>query len=567
MKKFWSYLKGWRGLLLSAYMWLILMAYVIVYVDISSPELKKRFYWLSVAEVILIAVLCICPRLLRWAESISITPEHEHNERKFFLHSWLAVFGVFLVMYIIFYPGGLSSDNVSQYAQAIGASRYNDHHPVFQTLFAITLPLKLSGGWFGSVNLFQLTLFSIVIAYMASTVLKYSNLKYAKRFLIYIMLNPYTLRMSIVPLKDTSFAIAALLMMTFAARVYFSHGEWMNRISHMIFFAVVMTSCTLFRHNAILFTLPLWFAVSLFIKKRHALILLVSFLAMMYAVKYPLYDYLNVQRPTNNRQIEMLGLPMNIIGNAVKEAHERLDSEVLEFAYSVAPQEVWDKFYDVFKGWQRIKFASNATEGDERAEFASQIDTQAIERTGWEKVLALTAKCFMKAPLESLRGALAVTNIVYGIAGAPSGLITLAIDKNKFGLSNSKSLSLSFLAPIIKKIVHSDVKEVYRFIEGDNFSVQTLFVIVSYAAILLFKHLFWHVGIINLVLIIFVLAKLKFNRLGDWKKLCFVLPVFMHNYGTMLLLTTQEFRFFYYSYLVLPIVLLVLLRNDGEAQS
>ena len=75
------------------------------------------------------------------------------------------------------------------------------------------------------------------------------------------------------------------------------------------------------------------------------------------------------------------------------------------------------------------------------------------------------------------------------------------------------------------------------------------------------------IGILNLAVIIFVWAKLDFSRVSGWKRLCFVLPMLVHNFGTMLLLQANDFRYFYYSYLVIPLVILVLLRDNSEVQS
>ena len=165
MKKFMSYLKGWRGISLIIYMWMILMAWVVVYVDVMSVEMRKRFYIVSIAETILLALIYVCPILLRWAEKISIVPENESltkkDKIKIFLRAWMITLSAFFIMYLIFYPGGFSDDNIVQYAQAMGYMNYSDWHPVIHTLLMFTLPLKLTGGWAGSINLLQIIIFSL----------------------------------------------------------------------------------------------------------------------------------------------------------------------------------------------------------------------------------------------------------------------------------------------------------------------------------------------------------------------------------------------------------------------
>ena len=80
----------------------------------------------------------------------------------------------------------------------------------------------------------------------------------------------------------------------------------------------------------------------------------------------------------------------------------------------------------------------------------------------------------------------------------------------------------------------------------------------------MFKHIFAYVGVLNIAVMILILAKMKFNRASDWKKICFALPMLIHNYGTMLLLPDIESRYFYAAYPVFPLVVLLLLsEHDG----
>ena len=55
----------------------------------------------------------------------------------------------------------------------------------------------------------------------------------------------------------------------------------------------------------------------------------------------------------------------------------------------------------------------------------------------------------------------------------------------------------------------------------------------------------------------------------DWKKILFVIPIFTYNYGTMLLLSGKDLtgipdssRFLFYTFLILPIVLIVMFNKE-----
>lgn len=584
MRRFLSYVKGWRGLTLAAYMWLILMAWVVVYVDVFSAEMKKRFYVVSVAETLLLLLLYVCPKILRRAESLSVKPDEGVLTRgekvKFFLKCWLGAFAALFVMYLIFYPGGFDIDALSQYSQSIGRQQYGDWHPVMNTLFAFKLPLFLSGYWKGSPALFQVIVSSLSLAYMSCTLLEYANRKYARLFLIYILLNPATLNLFLLQPKDNSFSMAMLLLMVFAVRVYFTNGKWLQSFVHSVIFVVVLTAGSLFRHNAVLFTLPLFFAVSLYIKKGRAVAIFMCTIVLVYLIRYPLYDSLGVIRP-GKRQIETLGVPVTIIGNAVKESPEKLDKDILEFAYSLAPEDVWREKYNIIQGFTTVKTAMGfrARNEEERQRLYKVINVDTIEATDWRKILDMSARCFRQAPVSSLRGFLGVTSLVYSIAGPPLGRIVPTVwpEAKELGLVHVHSLDLSFVYDMLKKFLSLSGAYDYqsesgggafRFTgfhdESNTFTLQSLVILCNYAVMVLFRHVFWCIGLLNLVVIIFVLAKLDFSTLSGWKRMCFALPMLVHNFGTMLLLSGNDFRYFYCSYLVLPLILLVLLRDSSK---
>lgn len=570
MRKFLAYLKGWRGIALISYMWLILMAYAFIYIDMFSAEMRRRMYFISVAEVILLALVYICPRLLGWAEHQeigSVAVLTNRDKARVFMKSFFTVLVFFFVMYIIFYPGGLSPDNIGQYHQALTGA-YEDHHPAIQTMFAYTLPIKLSGGWLGSVHVFQIIIFSLVLAYMSLTLYEFAGRKYAKWTLIYIILNPATYSMALTPLKDTTYSIAALLVMTWGLRTYFTNGEWLRNKFHAVIFMIVLVLGSLFRHNGILFTLFLLFAVSFYVSKKQAVIMFICFFALIWGIRGPFYRSINVQMPTSTRQIETLGMAMRIIGNSVKESPEKLDREILDFAYSVASPDVWQKHFNVYRGgYDKIKFLRIAEKEDERAD-SKFVDNQAIERAGWRKILVLMSRCFKKAPLSSLKGALTVSNMIYGIAGGVQGVPRPSIADNDLGLEDRNFFRLDFLADMLKgiltKFVPSGVEGIYKYIDSGKFSLQTIFVLWNYAITILFKHIFWHIGVLNLVVIIFLLAKLKYNRIHDWKRLLLVIPMLAYNYGTMLMMPVADIRYFYFSFLVISPALLVLLKDNHE---
>ena len=72
---------------------------------------------------------------------------------------------------------------------------------------------------------------------------------------------------------------------------------------------------------------------------------------------------------------------------------------------------------------------------------------------------------------------------------------------------------------------------------------------------------FMYIGAMHLILIVVVLAKCRFRKWEDWKRIFLVLPVFVYNWGTTLLLTgaPDSARFFFYTFMVVPVVLVPVL--------
>ena len=80
-----------------------------------------------------------------------------------------------------------------------------------------------------------------------------------------------------------------------------------------------------------------------------------------------------------------------------------------------------------------------------------------------------------------------------------------------------------------------------------------------------FSHIFLHLGIQHFILLAFLLAKVKLKR-QDLSKLLVVLAVFCYNFGSGLLLSADGdiHRFFFYTFPLMPVLLLMLCCNDKE---
>ncbi|MBO4681363.1 MAG: hypothetical protein J5623_05620 [Clostridiales bacterium] len=423
---------------------------------------------------------------------------------------------VLLFYYYAYYPGCFTVDSSNQYAQVI-SGHYNDWHPVTQTLFAFKLPLALTGGWFGSIVLFQVLCFSAVLGYSFNTVRKYTNMRYTIATMAFVLLNPLLGSITMFPWKDVSFAIGALLLIAYSLHVWFSKGAWLRSPVNTVAFILAAVLTTLFRHNAILFTGPLVLGVLLLISKKRAVLIALLIVVLCFGVKIPFYAAIKVEKP-DQRVVETVGLPMTVIGAAVAHTPELLDEETLQFAYKIAPEEVWKEKY-VFGSYQQVKF-------DPRT------NNDVIEEYGRQKIILMMFRCFKNSPEVSIKALVKLTEASYTLTDEYNDAMILGLRYSDLGHQE----------------VQSALKE------------------YCYFTSCCFPFLYIRLGVMHLLLIVGVLSKCKLGKLKDWKKILFIISVFAYNYGTSIIMAGNELstRFFFYTFPLTPLLLIFLFAKDDK---
>lgn len=521
MKKVWDYLEGIKGILLILYVTFIVGADVFL-----SDYSDKVKVWLYI--LILIGAVIICPALIKLCRRIGIRYKAVLKTKKskicWFTLFFLVCAAVFGIYYAAYYPGAFSADSVTQYRQAV-TGEYNNWYPVLHTLLGFTIPLKLTGGWTGSVVLFQLIAFSLAAAYAAYTVLRHSNIPYAVLSLAFILISPATAFISVYPWKDVPFAITALLAAAYAANAYFTKGEWLKKRSHIAAVVIVLVLATVFRHNALLFTLPMLIAMLLYLKRKAAVITAVCFVAAVILIEGPFYALLNVEQP-GDRETEMLGVPVSVIGAVAARNPSALDDDVKEFIYSVAPSESWTDGY-IMGNFNTVKFRAGT-------------DYHKISEAGAPKVIGYMLRCFVKSPKEAFTGLIAATDMVYTLSADDSHWSDFrpGIVGNEFGITYQYN-------PVANGIASFVTDRLNTFM----------------------KWIFWYIGAMNLILIVAAFAKFRFRVKAEWKRILPVLAMLLYNFGTMLLLSGDDYRLFYYSFVITPVLLLLVFREEKSDPS
>ena len=494
-----------------------------VYTNYAELELHRMLarLWRVVAGAFL-----LCPLLLQYLRE-KTWKYHRLGEG---MNGWvfrgicvLCTMGVLVFYFLGVNPGGLDGDPVTQLRQAL-SGEYNDLHPVLHTLLVFTLPMKLTGGWAPSIVLCQIVLFSAAMTFVCETVRKYADTLWAFLVLILNLANAFNQGMLMFPFKDETFGICAAVLVCLNVRILFSKGEWLRKPIHLVLFAVMLTLTSIVRHNGILFAVFCALGAFLCVPWKRGFAMFGVAALLFLFVKWPLYALLKVEYP-ETRSNQILGLPMSTLGGAVKYAPEKLDQETLDFAYAVAPKELWESDYI----WGDFTWV----------EWKSPTSAEVMTQAGATGTVHYMLKAFQQAPRECLKALIRTTDVVYNIV--PDKLPQGGVYINEYIHEVGPGLTYHGI-PWIK-----DMMDQYRQI--------------SYT---LFPHGFLHSGVSLLILMTLMLAKCPLNRKKSWLRIVPVLSVFAYNFGTMFMLTSWQdgARFFHYTLWVLPALTIILIHRE-----
>lgn len=481
----------------------------------------------SVSVLLVILLVYLFKRFYSSMSGILIGSAASKKECIFwFTVAFTVSLGILLVYYISFFPGAFSQDSYVQLNQA-KTGIYSDWHPVIHTLLFFTLPLKLSGGRVWAIVLMQIICFSASFGYLTATLRrnKCSRLLCASEIL-FIMLSPITGNIMMFPWKDCAFAIFAMIITAQYINSICSKGVWLEKPANLICFVVFSVLAALMRHNAILFVFPILVVLAVLCRSEKRLVagLLAGFLGLLLIIKGPVYSMYKVEQP-DRRIVETTGMCMVIMGGAVTEEPENLPENIRDFLYSVSPKEVWEEKYK---------------SGDfNKVKWDRRTNDYAIEALGAKTLLKYTLETIKTCPKSSLKAFLNVTGMVWNPPGESRWDIVAS--------STNADSTTMYISKNIRNTCYSAVINWHHT--------------VKYSAL---KNVFYFIGTLDLMLIACCLVRVK--RWSDMLKAVHALPVLCYNFGTALLLTGFDFRFFYYTYPVfLPFIFLILRRENKES--
>lgn len=438
----------------------------------------------------------------------------EYQNAKSRLHSCI-IFAITVSVFILYlagqYPGGMSPDTESQYSQAVGQTNYNDWHPVLHTLLFFTLPLK-TGHHLGFIVFLQLVYFSLAFSYLSYVLLVNGcPPRFVFFMCIYIWSNPFMITYMMYPWKDIAFTIFAVLLFAYYIQVICTRGDWLSKRRNQTLFAAASVVCMTMRHNGILFVLSLLFIALWHLQKKELLFTILFCCIGVLGIRL-LYSGLAVEKP-GMRTIETAGLPATVWCNVMQKNPMALPEDTRSVFYTLASQETYETKYNVTGSFNSIKWSG---------EFANNV----LNEMSYEEIVLYTAQCFWYAPQESMEAVAKLTEVVWGVGGQDTP-ISVGVSENTYGISYHP---FTFAEKIVNQVKN--------------------FFSIGIGNILFGSH-----GVKLLLLLILACLLLAGHRISAMH----IIPLFCYNFGTMLLLSGRDYRFFLLNIpLLFPIIFIML---------
>lgn len=299
------------------------------------------------------ALLCTLARGLGGAE-IAVPQTPDALSARAFCSCALFCLSVMGVYFIAYYPGGISSDTISQWRQT-QTLVLDDWHPALHTLLILLCSRVINHPAFALFV--QMVCFALSVGYMSAVLLRWRFPRALRMsILLYVCLSPAVCNVMTFLWKDCAFAICALLLCVQLLEIHLSGGAWLGRALHLCALTLTLTLCAVLRHNGIALALAaaLWLWVSF---PRAFLRLGAAFagvLVLLGLIKGPLYSHMQVQ-PQTQSVSETAGVPMAMLTHIYAERPDVLDEQTLSFLNGLAPHETF-MAHDAVGDWNQMKW-------------------------------------------------------------------------------------------------------------------------------------------------------------------------------------------------------------------
>ncbi len=295
----------------------------------------------------------------------TLTPSAERHGSLFVIPA--LVLAVYLPLV---WNGMLSSpDMVGQWKQAMGDAPVNDWHPIMHT-YLIRLIAYVARTLKG-VAIVQVCVFALLLDLLHATFRRYGYCRWASALIVLVAaFNPFSLTVFRFVWKDSAFALAGLAVTICQIHVFRTRGDWLRgwRIPLM---ALCLTAATFLRHNGFFYTVPLMVLFPMLVVRRNARnVFLCLGLSVLCCAGYLFArDQLTRHGVVSPRLAvqcfpESVGLPMCIMSECYMADRSKTPHDVVRFLESFGNRKFWKKSY---KGnFNSIKFKFTAKAVDEK---------------------------------------------------------------------------------------------------------------------------------------------------------------------------------------------------------
>ena len=464
------------------------------------------------------------------------------EERRGALNPWLFL-GVFLAVFLVclwallaYYPGGSTYDNYNQWNQ-IQTGAFDDWHPAFHSMI-IWLFTRIVNRYAFFIGV-QILFFSLMAGYMASTLRAWGvRLLWVAVFVLTLLSARSTRNILLFAWKDSLFTCLMLWLAIYIINILLSEGAWLRPWPNRAAFAAALTLVSIVRHNGIFVTIPLVLLLfALYGKKRPLQILTCAAMALaaVFLIRVPLYRIVGVTREDPDQTyVEAVGLPMTILCSVYTTQPEALDPEATALMETLAPPDIWKQYF-YFGNYNSIKWVVDAN--------------RYVREVPPAKLLAMTLRACVNAPVVSLRSALVLTQFVWD-----PHIIDYSVDwwrtEDDYYVLPAGKLSITAEAAQQNHARAEAFRKPYLVVDS---------VIKAYTP----SRALQSIGLNMLALALFAWFSLRRRR--GWGALLPALPVIAYNVGTALMLCGSDYRFFQFNAVVTVPFLLVLSAKNQES--
>lgn len=440
--------------------------------------------------------------------------ERKGMDWRVFAAAFVIALGILGCTFAACYPGCVNYDIANQWHQA-HSGEYNNWHPLFHTLIMKLLTSLVDH--YSFMVLVQIVVFAALLAYLTGTLHRVG-------VPWWIALAVHTLVTASLPVrntlmffgKDAAMTLGILGLTIQAVRILYTRGEWLKKPLHVLVMGLTLAYTTLLRVNALFFTVPLLLCVLLVYRafwKKIAVAVIAMVLALA-LINGPVFGSLDVVYPNNTLE-ESIGLPMTVLCDIRKMDPQALDTETRLFLNDLVPSRIWKEEY-VLHNYNSIKFS-----------FPREL---IAERSAGE-ILGMAARAAKEAPRTAFAAVNGLTDLVWDVTGKGEGYQRLG-NSGDIESARYPSATLNNLGKMFCRIWETPM------------------------AWGIFAWLTENIGVQLMLLLIITLWALYRHGV---EALLMALPTLLYDLGTMMLLASNDARFFHFSMTIaLPCMLALL---------